>query len=99
MGCGHEGINRYRDRLRFHDSAFPGWVECIGLLMKQADEMPTSGQFVVVWQFDGEVLSDVMYWFCGSLMSSTLDIKIQQETIDDFMSDDKITDIKYFIAD
>jgi len=67
--------------------------------MKQVDEMPTSGQFVVVWQFDGEVLSDVMYWFCGSLMSSTLDIKIQQEAIDDFMSDDKITDIKYFIAD
>ena len=67
--------------------------------MKQVDEMPTSGQFVVVWQFDGELLSDVMCWFCGSLMSSTLDIKIQQETIDDFMSDDKITDIKYFIAD
>ena len=67
--------------------------------MKQVDEMPTSGQFVVAWQFDGEVLSDVMHWFCGSLMSSTLDIKIQQETIDDFMSDDKITDIKYFIAD
>ena len=67
--------------------------------MKQVDEMPTSGQFVEVWQFDGEVLSDVMHWFCGSLMSSTLGIKIQQETIDDFMSDDKITDIKYFIAD
>ena len=44
--------------------------------MKQVDEMPTSGQFVAVWQFDGRVLSDVMYWFCGSLMSSTLDIKI-----------------------
>ena len=67
--------------------------------MKQVDEMPKSGQFVVVWQFDGEVLSDVMCWLCGSLMSSMLDIKIQQETIDDFMSDDKITDIKYFISD
>jgi hypothetical protein len=68
-------------------------------MMKQVSEMPTSGQFVVVWQFNREVLSDVMYWLCGSLMSSALDIKIQQETIDDFMSDDKITDIKYFIAD
>ena len=67
--------------------------------MKQVDEMPTSGQFVVVCQFDGEVLSDAVYWHCGYLVSSTLDIKIQQETIDDFMSDDKITDIKYFIAD
>ena len=38
MGCGHEGINRYRDRLRFHDSAFPGWIECMGWLMKPATE-------------------------------------------------------------
>jgi hypothetical protein len=70
-----------------------------GNVMQQVDEMPTSGKFVVVWQFDGEVLSDVMYWLCGSLISSTLDIKTQQDVIDDFMSDDKITDIKYFIAD
>ena len=67
--------------------------------MKQVDEMPTSGQFVGVWQFDGEVLSDVVRWHCGYLISSTMDDKIQQETIDDFMSDDKITDIKYFITD
>ena len=67
--------------------------------MKQVDEMPENGQFVVVWQFDGEVFSDVMCWFCGSLVASTLDIKIQQDQIDYFMSDDNITDIKYFIAD
>ena len=67
--------------------------------MKQVKEMPTSGQFVVVWQFDGEVLSDVVRWYCGYLISSTMDDKIQQETIDAFMSDDKITDTKYFIAD
>lgn len=34
----NEWINRYRDRIRFHDSAFPGWIECVGWLMKQATE-------------------------------------------------------------
>lgn len=34
----NEGINRYRDRVHFHDSAFPGWPECVGLLMKPATE-------------------------------------------------------------
>ena len=38
MGCGYEGINRYHDRVCFHDSAFPGWPECVGCGMKQITE-------------------------------------------------------------
>lgn len=38
MGCGYEGINRYHDRVCFHDIAFPGWSECMGWLMKPATE-------------------------------------------------------------
>ena len=34
----NEGINRYHDRIRFHDSVFPGWLECVWLLMKTATE-------------------------------------------------------------
>ena len=34
----NEGSDCYRDRLRFHDSAFPGWLECMGWLMKPVTE-------------------------------------------------------------
>ena len=38
MGCGYEGINRYHDRVCFHDSAFPGWHEFVGWIMKPSTE-------------------------------------------------------------
>lgn len=28
--------------------------------MKQVDEMPTSGQFVAVWQYDGDIYCDTL---------------------------------------
>lgn len=34
----NEGINRYRDSVCFHESAFPGWHECVGCGMKQITE-------------------------------------------------------------
>ena len=34
----NEGINRYRDSVCFHESAFPGWHECVGCCMKQITE-------------------------------------------------------------
>lgn len=34
----NEWINRYRDRIHFHYSAFPCWAEYMGLVMKPATE-------------------------------------------------------------
>lgn len=34
----NEGINCYRDRVCFHDTAFPGRPECVGWLMKPVTE-------------------------------------------------------------
>lgn len=34
----NEGINRYRDSVCFHESAFPGWHECVGLVMRAQTE-------------------------------------------------------------
>ncbi len=38
--------------------------------MKQVDEMPTSGQFVAVWEFqDGKIASETLKWdCCGHLL-------------------------------
>lgn len=30
--------------------------------MKQVDEMPTSGQFVAVWEHDGEMWCETLKW-------------------------------------
>jgi hypothetical protein len=38
MSCGYEGIDSCSDSIRFHDSAFPGWIECVWWLMKPATE-------------------------------------------------------------
>lgn len=37
--------------------------------MMQVDEMPSSGQFVAVWEHDGELWSDVLKWRDGELFS------------------------------
>ena len=39
--------------------------------MKQVDEMPTSGQFVAVWEFyDGKIASETLMWDeTGSLLA------------------------------
>lgn len=68
--------------------------------MKQVDEMPTSGQFVVVWQLNGEILSDVLWWDSfGTLNSTMLDNEITEEAVDEFKGEQETTGCKYFIAD
>lgn len=68
--------------------------------MKQVSEMPTSGQFVAVWQLNGKILSDVLwYGVDGELNSIILDNEITKEGIDEFKAEEKITGAQYFIAD
>jgi len=38
--------------------------------MKQVSEMPTSGQFVAVWQYKDEVSSESLYWHDGFIYSN-----------------------------
>ena len=68
--------------------------------MKQVDEMPTSGQFVAVWQLNGKILSDVLWWDSyGALNSTMLDNEITAEGINEFKGEQEATECKYFIAD
>ena len=68
--------------------------------MKQVDEMPTSGQFVAVWVFDGNPFADTLLWDEG-------DLKSYQETeTNHFFKDEshnvdfyRVMLAKYFIAD
>ena len=36
--------------------------------MKQVDEMPTDGQFVVIWKENGKLMSETRAWFRGDLL-------------------------------
>lgn len=67
--------------------------------MRQVDEMPTSGQFVAVWQTNNEVCSDVFRWCGDVLISSMLEYDLTSEDIAKFISEEKENQCKCFIAE
>jgi hypothetical protein len=65
--------------------------------MKQVSEMPTSGQFVAVFEFkDGKIASETLKWdSCGHLLVLMSD-GFHEECAPDFYGD---IGAAYFIAD
>jgi len=57
--------------------------------MKQVDEMPTSGQFVAVWQYNKLPWSNVFEWDYGG------DLYIYNETADEAYIVEDLQSLKY----
>lgn len=64
--------------------------------MKQVSEMPTSGQFVAVWQKEDIVISECFDWLTDGLFAIHMRRTLTDEQIDYFKSNFTQT---YFIAD
>ena len=71
--------------------------------MKQVDEMPTSGQFVAVWENKNGVFSDTYLWFNDDLLvydNSVSDFdKDHHYDTDSLMGSLKSKAVKYFVSD
>ena len=71
--------------------------------MKQVDEMPTSGQFVAVWENKNGVFSDTYLWFNDDLLvydNSNRDFdKDYYNDTDSLIYSLKSKAVKYFISD
>ena len=65
--------------------------------MKQVDEMPTEGQFVVIWKENGKLMSETRAWFRGDLLVlACVDCVFVFVDCDD---EDYPEDAKFFIED
>ena len=67
--------------------------------MKQVSEMPTSGQFVAVWQFNGEILTDNFIYLNGELFASGIEKYLTEMEVSFFIKKQPEYQTKYFIAD
>ena len=64
--------------------------------MKQVDEMPTSGQFVAVWQcHDGDLDSAILKYGDTGLLLTLIDYSEWEEDVPQFYTDMKAV---YFVA-
>ena len=61
--------------------------------------MPTSGQFVAVWQINGMVVSDNFIYLSNGLFVTGLDETLTNEKISYFVREQENRQCKYFIAD
>jgi len=67
--------------------------------MKQVSEMPTSGQFVAVWQINGMVVSENFIYLSNGLYATGLYEILTSEKISYFVREQENRQCKYFIAD
>ena len=70
--------------------------------MKQVDEMPTSGQFVAVWQCNKKPWSEVYEWDCDGDLYTYNETADEAYIVEDLQSLKEHHDackVKYFIAD
>ena len=70
--------------------------------MKQVDEMPTSGQFVAVWQYNKKPWSEVYEWDCDGDLFTYNESADEAYIVEDLRSLKEHHDAckaKYFIAD
>ena len=67
--------------------------------MKQVSEMPTSGQFVAVWQINGIAVSENFIYLSNGLYAVGLEEALTSEKISYFVREQENRQCKYFIAD
>lgn len=67
--------------------------------MKQVSEMPTSGQFVAVWGFNGEIFTDNFIYLNGKLFALGVEKDLTEMEVSFFIKKQPEYQTKYFIAE
>jgi hypothetical protein len=66
--------------------------------MREVETMPTNGQFIMVWEQEGDIYADTLTWDGQHLTSLALSVELTQELLNSILAGAKDRGLKYFVV-